>query len=286
MPSPGRCSSYHRRADWTSWSALGRKTGLRVTSRRVACGGLLPRESPIQGWLDVRPNVDRVRRADRDSAQAPIPALDRSGSPKEPLPVPRARQRAISASSRGCSMAWCNPLTPPAARQEGISELDRHSSSTRSLRRSSVRSAAPASRATSFLQHRYMRHMRELPVLPRQVEDPLQCRRFAIDLAVRVPPLLAIVAFARHDDVILPFQDERVDDRRRDCRQASPAEVRHQVRSNPPLGSSDERRPDRQVACVAPSARKRLRATAHRAADKSSLRRAADRPRVAKLGDL
>ena len=37
------------RVDWTSWSACGRKAGVRVTSRCVAYGGLLPRESQTQG---------------------------------------------------------------------------------------------------------------------------------------------------------------------------------------------------------------------------------------------
>jgi AbiV family abortive infection protein len=42
----------------------------------------------------------------------------------------------------------------------------------------------------SFLQHRDVRHVRQLPVLSRQVEDALQRSQLAVDLAVRDLPFL------------------------------------------------------------------------------------------------
>src|SRR5439155_20230264 len=93
-----------------------------------------------------------------------------------------------------------------------------------------------------------------------QVEDALQGCQLAVDLAVREPPLFAIVTFltvrgappplararrlrasrwprapAGGDHVCLPRQDEPVDVRRRDRCQATAAEMRHQVQPNPSL---------------------------------------------------
>ena len=54
-----------------------------------------------------------------------------------------------------------------------------------------------------FLQHRDVRHVGELPVLSRQVEDALQRGQLAVDLAVRDLPLLPVFACAEHDHVSL-----------------------------------------------------------------------------------
>jgi hypothetical protein len=80
-----------------------------------------------------------------------------------------------------------------------------------------------------FLEHRDVRHLDQLPVLTREVEDPLEGRQLPIDLAVRDLPLFPFVAFAGRDHVSLARQDERVDVRRCDRRQALTAEVRDQV---------------------------------------------------------
>ena len=71
-----------------------------------------------------------------------------------------------------------------------------------------------------LLEHRDMRHVRELAVLPRQAEDALQGRQLAVDLAVREPPLFGIVSISIACDhhVSLSCQDESVDIRRRDRR--------------------------------------------------------------------
>ena len=87
----------------------------------------------------------------------------------------------------------------------------------------------------SFLEHRDVRHLDQLPVLTRQVEDSLQRRQLAVDLAVRDLPLGSFVAFAGGNHVSLTLQDERVDVWRCDRRQAPSAEVRGQVQSDPPL---------------------------------------------------
>src|SRR5712691_8486831 len=55
-----------------------------------------------------------------------------------------------------------------------------------------------------LLEHRDVRHVRELAVLPRQVEDALQGRQLAVDLAVREPPLFAVIGFAGIDATPLP----------------------------------------------------------------------------------
>ena len=62
-----------------------------------------------------------------------------------------------------------------------------------------------------LLQHRDVRHVRQLAVLSRQVEDALQRGQLAVDLAVRDLPLLPVFAFAKHDHVGATLQDERVD---------------------------------------------------------------------------
>jgi len=48
----------------------------------------------------------------------------------------------------------------------------------------------------ALLEHRNVRHVHHLAVLPRQVVDALQRRQLAVDLFVRIPPFLAFVALA------------------------------------------------------------------------------------------
>ena len=77
--------------------------------------------------------------------------------------------------------------------------------------------------------------MHQLAVLSRQVEDSLQRRQFAVDLAVGIPPLLAAVVVANDHHVLLALQDERVHVGGADRREPSTAEVGQQVQPNPSL---------------------------------------------------
>ena len=61
-----------------------------------------------------------------------------------------------------------------------------------------------------LLQHWDVRHVHQLAVLPRQVEDALQRRQLAVDLSVGIPPFLEFVVLADDHHVLLPLQDERV----------------------------------------------------------------------------
>ena len=47
-----------------------------------------------------------------------------------------------------------------------------------------------------LLEHRDMRHVHQLAVLPRRAEDSLQRRQLAVDLSVGIPPLFTFVALA------------------------------------------------------------------------------------------
>ena len=86
-----------------------------------------------------------------------------------------------------------------------------------------------------FLEHRNVRHVRQFAVLSRQVEDALQCRQLAIDLAVRDTSFLTLFTLAERDHVGPTFHDERVDVRRLDRRQPSATELRQQMQANPAL---------------------------------------------------
>lgn len=61
-----------------------------------------------------------------------------------------------------------------------------------------------------LFQHRNVRHVHQLAVLSRQVEDSLQRRQLAVDLAVRVSALLSFVVIADDHHVLLPLQNEPV----------------------------------------------------------------------------
>jgi hypothetical protein len=87
----------------------------------------------------------------------------------------------------------------------------------------------------AFLQHRDIRHVHQLAVLPRQVKDPLQRRQFAVDLAVRILSLLTLIAIADEHHVLLALQDERIHVGRGDRCEASAAEGRKQMPSNLPF---------------------------------------------------
>jgi hypothetical protein len=86
-----------------------------------------------------------------------------------------------------------------------------------------------------FLEHRDVRHVHQLAVLPRQVEDPLQRRQLAVDFAVRIPPFFAIVVLAYDHHVLLALQDERVHVCRGNRGKAATAEIGKQVQPDPPL---------------------------------------------------